>query len=66
VISPIGVGNSGTYFFCVPEQDSLHSLKNVVDQINIPRGKDEKAEVVTHGSSHRYIFNTDPLHVVMK
>ncbi len=66
VISPIGVGNSGTYFFCVPEQDSLHSLKNVVDQINIPRGNDEKAEVVTHGSSHRYIFNTDPLHVVLK
>lgn len=66
VISPIGVGNSGTFFFCVPEQDSLHSLKNVVDQINIPRGKDERTEVVTHGSSHRYIFNTDPLHIVKK
>jgi len=65
-IGPIGVGNSGTYFFCVPDVESIHSMKNMVSKLNMSRAEDEKLEMAMHGSSHSYIFNVDPLMVVKK
>ena len=62
----IGVGNSGTFFFCVPDIDSMHSFKNLVDKLNLKKTEMEKLEIVLHGSSHRYIFNIDPLMVIKK
>ncbi len=62
----IGVGNSGTFFFCVPDVDSMHSFRNLIDKINLSRTEGERIELVTHGSSHRYVFNIDPLMVVKK
>ena len=65
-IGPVGVGNSGTYFFCVPDVESIHSLMNMVSRLNMKRAEGENIELVMHGSSHSYIFNVDPLLVVKK
>jgi hypothetical protein len=65
-IGPIGVGNSGTFFFCVPDTESMHSLKIAIDKLNMDRADGENLEIVTHGSSHLYIFNVDPLMIVKK
>ncbi len=62
----IGVGNSGTFFFCIPDTESTHSLKNLLEKMNHTRAKGEKLEMTLHGSSHRYIFNIDPIMVVRK
>jgi len=63
-ISPVGVGNSGTYFFCVPDNQSSVSFRNTVDRMNMNRIENERLEAITHGSSHLYIFNIDPLIVI--
>lgn len=65
-LGPIGVGNSGTYFFCVPDTESMHSMKNMVAKLNKDRAEEESLEIAMHGSSHSYIFNIDPLTVVKK
>jgi len=62
----IGVGNSGTFFFCVPDMDSIHSLKIAIDRMNLDRTDGEKVEMVLHGSSRRYVFNIEPLMIVEK
>jgi len=65
-LGPIGVGNSGTYFFCIPDTESMHSLRIAVDRLNKDRAEGENLEIVMHGSSHLYIFNVDPLMIVKK
>lgn len=65
-VGPVGVGNSGTYFFSVPDSQSMHTMKNGIEKINLDRAPGERLEHVTHGSSHSYIFNVDPLSVLLK
>ncbi len=65
-ISPMGVGNSGTYFFCLHEAQNMHTLKLIIDQLNGKRLENQMIDMVLHGTSHSYIFNTDPLMVLKK
>ena len=65
-ITPVGVGNSGTYFFCLPDPQTMISLRNSLEMINSDRIKNQRVELVTQGSSHMYIFNVDPLMVLNK
>lgn len=41
-IGPIGVGNSGTFFFCAHDIETMHSLRNLVDKSNFSRSKGER------------------------
>jgi hypothetical protein len=66
VVSPMGVGNSGTYLFCLHELQNMHTLKALVEKLNTNRLENQSIDLVLHGSSHSYIFNTDPLMVVRK
>ena len=52
-LGPIGVGNSGTYFFCVPDIESTHFLRNAGEKINKGRAEGENLEIV---SMVRYPF----------
>jgi hypothetical protein len=65
-ISPVGVGNSGTYLFCLLDAQNMHTMKLLLDHINNDRLENQKMDMVLHGSSHSYIFNTDPLMVIRK
>jgi len=64
VLSPVGVGNSGTYLFCIPDIQNMHTLRIAIEEINKNRSESQMIELVLHGLSHSYIFNSDPLMVV--
>lgn len=65
-LSPVGVGNSGTYIFCIQDLQNVHTLRMIVDSINKDRPEGQNIEIVLHGPSHSYIFNSDPLIVIRK